>query len=668
MEALMRTCLFLLTIFFFTIFTTLTVHAVTVYVPSQYPTIQEAIDVCVDGDTVLVADGTYTGDGNRDIDFTGKALVVMSENGPEVTIIDCEGSPGDNHQGLYFNSGEDPFSVVQGFTLTSGYHEKVSGTLNVNSPPITIIDSGGSSSSHHRGFYFHSYEGSRSVVQGFTITHGYHAMGGGIYCSYASPTITGNIIIDNSTREIISGHGGGIYCYGSSPVITDNVISGNSAYEAGGGIFCSFNSNPIITGNTITGNSTSATDWAGGGIYSYASSPRIRNNMISQNTADWGGGIYCHTSTPIITGNTFEGNIASNGVGGGFMSAYSNVTFRENTITGNSSYHPSGGYCGGVACQLGTSTIENNIISGNTAVFCGGIGVAFDISTIGNNLITDNEADSLAGGIHVWHTAATITNNTVAENYASEEYGRGGGIAVEDSCEVTITNAIFWNNNAATGDEISIGYFDSTIPSTLTISYSDVEGGQSSVVVEKGCTLNWGDGMIDEDPLFRDPATDDFHLMAIACGDSLNSPCIDAGDPAINDGLLACTWGLGTIRSDMGAYGGPQPVGIRDHKRGPVIPRSLSLSQNYPNPFNPSTTIAFDLPGTAVIKKRVSLIVYDIRGRRVRTLLDSDLEPGSHKIHWDGRDNRGQLVASGIYLFTLIAGEERFTRKMTILK
>jgi len=98
------------------------------------------------------------------------------------------------------------------------------------------------------------------------------------------------------------------------------------------------------------------------------------------------------------------------------------------------------------------------------------------------------------------------------------------------------------------------------------------------------------------------------------------------------------------------------------------IPLAFHVSQNYPNPFNPSTTIAFDLPGTVDERRFVSLTVYDIRGRRVRTLIDSELEPGSHKIHWDGQNDRGQSVASGIYLYTLRAGEERFTRKMMVLK
>jgi len=110
-------------------------------------------------------------------------------------------------------------------------------------------------------------------------------------------------------------------------------------------------------------------------------------------------------------------------------------------------------------------------------------------------------------------------------------------------------------------------------------------------------------------------------------------------------------------------------VGIEDSQpAGSILPKAFSLSQNYPNPFNPSTTIAFDMPGVSGEKKHVEVTVYDIRGRRVKMLVDSDLEPGSHRLHWDGQNDRGEQVTSGIYLYTLKAGEEISTRKMTILK
>jgi hypothetical protein len=92
--------------------------------PADFSTIQAAIDDANNGDTVVVADGRYTGQGNRDIDFLGKAITVRSENGPERCIIDCNGSEGDWHRGFIFKSGEDPNSVVAGFTITNAYAQQ----------------------------------------------------------------------------------------------------------------------------------------------------------------------------------------------------------------------------------------------------------------------------------------------------------------------------------------------------------------------------------------------------------------------------------------------------------------------------------------------------------------------------------------------------------------
>jgi hypothetical protein len=111
------------------------------------------------------------------------------------------------------------------------------------------------------------------------------------------------------------------------------------------------------------------------------------------------------------------------------------------------------------------------------------------------------------------------------------------------------------------------------------------------------------------------------------------------------------------------------PDGIGDGENGtPTLPRALALHQNYPNPFNPSTTISFVLPDRTGGKQPATLTVYDIRGRRVRTLVASDMEPGRHSVTWNGRDERGKGVSSGIYFYTLKTEEKTFTRKMIILK
>jgi hypothetical protein len=99
------------------------------------------------------------------------------------------------------------------------------------------------------------------------------------------------------------------------------------------------------------------------------------------------------------------------------------------------------------------------------------------------------------------------------------------------------------------------------------------------------------------------------------------------------------------------------------------LPRSFSLSQNYPNPFNPMTTIAFTVPGGDEEQAVSTLLsVYNMRGQRVRTLIDRAMKPGNYTVTWDGKNAAGLQVSSGIYLYTLEAGTERTSRKMVVLK
>lgn len=97
------------------------------------------------------------------------------------------------------------------------------------------------------------------------------------------------------------------------------------------------------------------------------------------------------------------------------------------------------------------------------------------------------------------------------------------------------------------------------------------------------------------------------------------------------------------------------------------LPRVFSLGQNYPNPFNPSTTIQFAIPtGSKAVPTQVK--IYDLRGRLIRTILDEPKEPGYYQVHWDGRNDRGGVVASGVYLYTIAAGDFHSARKMVVVR
>ncbi|MEA1997591.1 MAG: FlgD immunoglobulin-like domain containing protein, partial [Gemmatimonadota bacterium] len=96
------------------------------------------------------------------------------------------------------------------------------------------------------------------------------------------------------------------------------------------------------------------------------------------------------------------------------------------------------------------------------------------------------------------------------------------------------------------------------------------------------------------------------------------------------------------------------------------LPKAFSLAQNAPNPFNPATTISYTVPEGST--GQVTLTVYDTRGRLVRTLVSESREAGAYSVFWDGTDEGGRRVASGLYFYRMRAGDFSKIRKMVLLK
>jgi hypothetical protein len=298
---------------------------------------------------------------------------------------------------------------------------------------------------------------------------------------------------------------------------------------------------------------------------------------------------------------------------------------------------------GGIGCRYGSNPIiNNNTILGNRAGSGGGIGCLGGIPLISNNIISSNRA-RMGGGIHCSNVnSMNVINNTITNNITFDDPGQGGGIFCGGS-NVSIKNTILWADSASSGNEIVC------VDGSLTVSYSNIESG-------------WpGTGNIDIDPLFRDPGNGDFHLMSIACGDSLDSPCIDAGHPDSFDVVLGCFNGLGGTRSDMGAYGGNNGDYQTDVEFDDMVllPESVFELKNYPNPFNAVTTITFALP----IESHTNLTIYDLLGRRVENPVDQVLPAGFHRIQWDASNS-----TSGIYFYRIEACDMVAKRKIVLLK
>ncbi|RPJ46803.1 MAG: hypothetical protein EHM19_03770, partial [Candidatus Latescibacterota bacterium] len=153
------------------------------------------------------------------------------------------------------------------------------------------------------------------------------------------------------------------------------------------------------------------------------------------------------------------------------------------------------------------------------------------------------------------------------------------------------------------------------------------------------------------------PMSGPFGSVTIAASDTIDSELL--APP------LDTIWIRG--RDAAGAWGEPHPLAV--HLRGDFAgvasaPAVFRLHPNAPNPFNPITTVSFDLTDAAPTR----LLVYDVSGRAVRTLVDAPLGPGAHRATWDGRDARGREAGSGVYLLLLESGARRATRKMVLLR
>jgi hypothetical protein len=96
----------------------------------------------------------------------------------------------------------------------------------------------------------------------------------------------------------------------------------------------------------------------------------------------------------------------------------------------------------------------------------------------------------------------------------------------------------------------------------------------------------------------------------------------------------------------------------------PMIPFRSELGKNYPNPFNPETVIPFQVPEPSSVR----LLVYNLKGERVAVLVDEALAPGRYKIRWQGKDMKGHMVPSGVYVYRLEIGEQCFSHKMTLVR
>jgi len=610
-----------------------------------FKTIQAGINAALDDDTVLVADGEYKGDGNKDLKTNRKKIIVTSENGPEHTIINCEG---DKRAFTFYNTGEGPDTIISGFTLTGGGNKNTGGAIHCGAAPVNP-DPG-------------------------------------------SPTITNNIITGNNSIE----GGGAIICNkGASPVIIDNIITGNSAGALGGGILCNEFSNPIITGNLIENNKAgqgSGNRLSGGGIFCETkSSPEITHNLIIGNEApSYGGGIGCNDeSHPKIINNIIAENSAGEWGGGIFSGETCLPEIIYNTILGNSAVNEGGGiYCyQGSAPTVLNSILWNNESPDNLEIgLWPGASITVDYSDVENG--TGEDWFELGeGNIDI--------NPLLDTNYHLTDYSPciSAGTDTPD-----ITDDIDGElRPQPDGSNPDMGADENHRETSLPLG--DVSGNESVTAFDASLTLQHVVGLInlsEGQPSFPNgadvgadvtgnkivSALDAAWILQYTVGIILTFPAETGAAPILNAKSESKLLSDAISTLEKISLDREQEEVVKQLKSwlvSSILPTHTTLLQNYPNPFNPETWLPYQLAQDAY----VTIDIYDTKGQLVRSFYLGMKQAGSYVMkgkaaYWDGRDNFGQKLASGVYFYTLQVhrnpdpilrtGKYTETRRMIILK
>jgi len=362
----------------------------------------------------------------------------------------------------------------------------------------------------------------------------------------------------------------------------------------------------------------------------------------------------------IITDNYADKNAA--------LSLEENSGIMKNCVISNNTLNSTTiGYA--VALQLDAHNdeefiVENCVFSNNsttsfeTRIIRSRSGWGEEATIRFNNCLFSDNSTNFDTVMDVFCQGITEFNNCTFINNTSSNS------TIKSYADITMNNTIMRNN---TNYEIFMVDYVYVSGETyeLDVDYSNIHNGENGIYNQNGVnTINWGVGNIDEDPLFLLSGDHPYQLSEL-------SPCIDTGTLDIA-GLFLPSWDLlhnqrvwdgddnGVAIIDMGCYEyGADPVGVFDDPI-PIVDYQL---YNYPNPFNPETNIVFNLPEDV----KVQLDIYNIKGQKVNTLINSNLDQGNHSVIWNGEDENNQPVSSGVYLYKLNVNGKTIANKKCIL-
>jgi len=488
------------------------------------------------------------------------------------------------------------------------------------------------------------------VFDGFEVTNGggrFYAdipypgrYGGGIMINGNSPTMRNVEVSGNSVGAFNElGLGGGITLSNSEAVLEDITVTGNTAIY-GAGVYI-YQSDVTLTNVTIDGNTVITdnldSDPRGGGMH-IIDSDVVLNNVTLNNHQDvnLGGGLYAailngtsniELNDCLVSNNSSKTAGSGLGIYGGTFTAYDSEIV-DNGFSAAATFQSGGGiYATATNVTLDGVTIDNN------AAHAAGAGEFASCPTVmmTNTVITNNSGQFFSGSVYLNASVeATVQNVTFAQNSCPA----GGAGLYSISTPLTVSNTISAFNTGGTG--IANGMY---IVGTPVLECNDVFGndgaGYGGIDDPTGTA-----GNIAADPLFCDVAEGDFRV-------SPAGPC--APEQSGGCGLI------GALEADCGTVNG-----VEDS----AIPMVFRVDPNYPNPFNPITNIRFAIPEGG----HTSVVIFDVKGRKVRTLVDAQLPAATHSVQWRGQDDRGRNAAAGIYFYRVTSGDHSAVGRMALIK
>jgi len=507
------------------------------------PTLQ---NLTIDGNSARFSGGgVYFGDESQGIMVNCTFSSNSANNGGGLfiegstpDIIECEL---DSNRAIY-GAGTccllEADAFFSGCSFTNGRVTETGGGMYVGneaSPRVIECEINGNNAEQGGGVAFIEEGEAEFTNCNITDNTGSFAAGG-IFFMETTPTLISCTIEDNFG----AGAGGGMFFNdNSSPEIIDCVISNNETEDRGGGLFLQEDAAPTFTGTSICEN----TGVNGGGIYMLgAGDMTFINCRIDDNTtSQFAAGASIWSSDPEFSNCTFIGNTTELAAAGLIISDCEPV-FEDCLILNNVADNgDEDDYGGGIMIQsVASPEFDGCTISGNTADSGGGFYIT------GNSApaffyccIHDNHAE-VGGGLYCIEANPELIDCTVSDNDVTVG---AGGIYGQGDSNPTLVDCIIWGNAR---QEI---YFQREGDrNSVTISYSDIEGGRDRIVTNNNCTIDWGDGNIDEDPEFVEFNDIPFFLDS-------DSPCIDTGDPESPEDPDG-------TRADMGAFYHHQGPGI----------------------------------------------------------------------------------------------------------